>query len=164
LIQENLKYVEEKINAACKKSGRSRDEVTLIAVSKTKPISMIQEAMAAHIREFGENKVQELTTKYDSLPTDIHWHLIGHLQTNKVKYIVDKVVLIHSVDSFKLAEQINKEAEKRNINANILIEVNIANEDTKYGVLASDVLPLIMEISKMYPIILRIFGNWGNRH
>lgn len=149
LIQENLKYVKEKINAACARAGRSSDEVTLIAVSKTKPVSMLEEAYEAGTREFGENKVQELTAKYDSLPFDINWHLIGHLQTNKVKYIIDKAALIHSVDSFKLAEQINKEAAKKSLIASVLIEVNIANEDTKFGVEQQDVLPLVMEISKL---------------
>lgn len=149
MIQENLKYVKEKIDAACARVGRPSEEVTLIAVSKTKPVTMLVEAYEAGTREFGENKVQELTTKYDSLPSDINWHLIGHLQTNKVKYIVDKTVLIHSVDTLKLAEQINKEATKKNLIADVLIEVNIANEDTKFGVKQQDVLPLIIEISKL---------------
>jgi pyridoxal phosphate enzyme (YggS family) len=149
LIEENLHYVEERIKAACNKVGRSRDEVTLIAVSKTKPIDMLMEAFNVGIREFGENKVQELTGKYEVLPKEIHWHLIGHLQTNKVKYIIDKAALIHSVDSYRLAEQINKEAEKKNIVSNILIEVNIANEESKYGVTKDDILPLLLEISKL---------------
>lgn len=149
LVKENLKIVEDKISAACKRAGRAREEVTLVAVSKTKPIIMIEEAMEAGIIEFGENKVQELTSKYDILPKNLNWHLIGHLQTNKVKYIVDKAVLIHSVDSLKLAMQIDKEAAKRNLISNILIEVNIAKEDTKYGVFAEDVYPLIKEISTL---------------
>lgn len=149
LVKENLKIVEEKINAACLRAGRSREEVTLVAVSKTKPISMIEEAMDVGIIEFGENKVQELTSKYEVLPKNLNWHLIGHLQTNKVKYIVDKTVLIHSVDSLKLAMQIDKESAKKNVISNILIEVNIAKEDTKFGVYAEDIYPLIMEISKL---------------
>lgn len=149
MVKENLIIVEDNISAACKRAGRAREEVTLVAVSKTKPISMIEEAMDAGIKEFGENKVQELTAKYEILPKNINWHLIGHLQTNKVKYIVDKAVLIHSVDSLKLAEQIDKEAAKRNLICNILIEVNIAKEDTKYGVYAEDVYPFILEISKL---------------
>jgi len=149
LVKENLKIVEEKIAAACRIAGRARDEVTLVAVSKTKPVSMIEEAMDAGIIEFGENKVQELTSKYEVLPKNLNWHLIGHLQTNKVKYIVDKTVLIHSVDSLKLATQIDKESAKKNIVSNILIEVNIAKEDTKFGVYAEDIYPLIMEISKL---------------
>ncbi len=149
LVKENLKIVEEKIAAACRRAGRGRDEVTLVAVSKTKPVSMIEEAMDAGIIEFGENKVQELTSKYEVLPKNLNWHLIGHLQTNKVKYIVDKTVLIHSIDSLKLATQIDKESAKKNIVSNILIEVNIAKEDTKFGVYAEDIYPLIMEISKL---------------
>ena len=99
VVTENLRIVEEKIQNACKRSGRKREDVTLIAVSKTKPAAMIREAYDAGIRVFGENKVQELTEKYEELPSDIRWHMIGHLQRNKVKYIVDKAELIHSVDS-----------------------------------------------------------------
>lgn len=149
LVKENLNIIEEKISAACMRAGREREEVTLVAVSKTKPVSMIEEAMDAGIIEFGENKVQELTSKYEVLPRNLNWHLIGHLQTNKAKYIVDKTVLIHSVDSLKLAMQIDKESAKKDIISNILIEVNIAKEDTKFGVYAEDIYPLITEISKL---------------
>ena len=103
-IRDSLRIVEEKIQNACKRSGRKREDVTLIAVSKTKPAAMIREAYDAGIRVFGENKVQELTEKYEELPSDIRWHMIGHLQRNKVKYIVDKAELIHSVDSLRLLE------------------------------------------------------------
>ena len=96
MLETHLKEVEAKIQAACDRAGRKREEVTLIAVSKTKPIEMLQEAYDLGVRVFGENKVQEITAKYDALPDDIHWHMIGHLQTNKVKYIIDKVDLIHS--------------------------------------------------------------------
>ena len=112
MLETQLKEVEAKIQAACDRAGRKREEVTLIAVSKTKPIEMLQEAYDLGVRVFGENKVQEITAKYDALPDDIHWHMIRHLQTNKVKYIIDKVDLIHSVDSVKLAETIEKEAAK----------------------------------------------------
>ncbi len=156
MVKENLSVVENNIQAACKRAGRLREEVTLIAVSKTKPVSMIQEAMKEGIMDFGENKVQELKSKYEMLPKHLRWHLIGHLQTNKVKYIVDKTVLIHSVDSYKLAEQINKEALKKGIICNALIEVNIAGEETKFGVSADEVYPLIREISKY--LNLRIKG------
>ena len=98
-IKQNLKEVEEKICAACKRAGRDRSEVTLIAVSKTKPVEMLEACMDNGITVFGENKVQELCGKYEVLPKDLHWHLIGHLQRNKVKYITDKAELIHSVDS-----------------------------------------------------------------
>ena len=130
MLKEQLQEVEEKIQAACDRAGRQRSEVTLIAVSKTKPIAVLQEAYDIGVRVFGENKVQELTEKYEALPDDIHWHMIGHLQTNKVKYIVDKAELIHSVDSVKLAQVIEKEAEKKNCIASILIEVNVAGEES----------------------------------
>ncbi|BBF42245.1 pyridoxal phosphate enzyme, YggS family [Lachnospiraceae bacterium KM106-2] len=149
MVKENLKEVESRIENACKRAGRSRDEVTLIAVSKTKPVSMIREVMDAGVKEFGENKVQELSSKLEEIKEPLHWHLIGHLQRNKVKYIVDKVALIHSVDSYRLAEQINKEAEKYNIIVKILIEVNIAKEDTKFGVMEEEVEPLLTQISKL---------------
>ena len=140
MLKEQLEDVKSKISEACKRSGRSEDEVTLIAVSKTKPVEMLQEAYDLGVRIFGENKVQELTGKYDVLPKDIHWHLIGHLQTNKVKYIIDKAELIHSVESIKLATTISKEAVKKDVIANILIEVNVAEEDTKFGIKTEEVM------------------------
>ncbi len=155
MIKENLSAVEQNIQAACNRAGRLREEVTLIAVSKTKPVPMIEEVMAEGILDFGENKVQELTSKYEELPKELRWHLIGHLQTNKVKYVIDKAVLIHSVDSYKLAEQINKEAEKKGIISDILIEVNIAGEDTKYGATVDETCPLIMDIAKLKNLRVR---------
>ena len=101
MLKENLEKVEENIQAACDRAGRKRDEVTLIAVSKTKPVEMLQEAYDLGVRINGENKAQELASKYEVLPKDIHWHMIGHMQRNKVKYIIDKVDLIHSVDSVR---------------------------------------------------------------
>ena len=148
VIKENLEEVEQRIQAACRRAGRKREEVTLIAVSKTKPVEDLKEAYQLGIRTFGENKVQELTEKYEVLPKDIHWHMIGHLQTNKVKYIVDKAELIHSVDSLKLAETIEKEAAKKNCIVSILIEVNVAQEESKFGVHTDEVLPLIEKISR----------------
>ena len=147
MLETQLKEVEAKIQAACDRAGRKREEVTLIAVSKTKPIEMLQEAYDLGVRVFGENKVQEITAKYDALPDDIHWHMIGHLQTNKIKYIIDKVDLIHSVDSVKLAETIEKEAAKHNLTANILIEVNVAQEESKFGLKTEEVLPFIEKIA-----------------
>lgn len=147
MLQEQLAEVEKRIQEACRRAGRSREEVTLIAVSKTKPVEMLQEAYDLGIRTFGENKVQELADKYEVLPKDIHWHMIGHLQTNKVKYIVDKVDLIHSVDSIKLAETIEKEAAKKNCIANILIEVNVAEEESKFGLKVEEVIPFIEKIA-----------------
>lgn len=133
-VRENLNEVHKKIEQACKRSGRDFSEVTLICVSKTKPIEMLKEAYLAGEHEFGENKVQEIVEKRPQLDENARFHMIGHLQTNKVKQVIDKVVLIHSVDSKHLADEINKEAAKKGIIVNILIEVNVANEDTKYGV------------------------------
>ena len=138
MLKENLKTVEEHVQEACKRAGRSREEVTLIAVSKTKPLEMLQEIYGEGVRDFGENKVQELCDKMEQLPSDIRWHMIGHLQRNKVKYIVGKVALIHSVDTYRLAEEINIQAKKRGIIVPILVEVNIAGEETKFGTTAED--------------------------
>ena len=187
MIQDNITKVLENIEAACKRSHRSKEEVTLIAVSKTKPIELLKEAYEAGIREFGENKVQELCDKcekssfltqlsndckdkeekffqnvnnqpespilqVDNTFNDIHWHMIGHLQRNKVKYIVDKVKLIHSVDSLRLAEQIDIEAKKKGVLVDILIEINIALEESKFGVKPSEAEALIREISGLSSI------------
>ncbi|RHV31621.1 YggS family pyridoxal phosphate-dependent enzyme [Ruminococcus sp. OM05-10BH] len=146
VVTENLRIVGEKIQNACKRSGRKREDVTLIAVSKTKPAAMIQEAYDVGIRVFGENKVQELTEKYEELPTDIQWHMIGHLQRNKVKYIVDKAELIHSVDSLRLLETIDREAAKKQVTAKVLLEVNMAKEDTKFGLMPEDVMEFIDKV------------------
>lgn len=134
MIKENLDAVTKRIENAAAQAGRDPGEVTLIAVSKTKPVSMIEEAYAWGCRDFGENKVQELMDKCGVLPKDIRWHLIGHLQRNKVKYVVGKTFLIHSVDSLRLAEEIQKEAVKKNVHVDILIEVNVAGEESKFGV------------------------------
>ncbi len=147
MLKENLARVEENIKKACEHAGRDRQEVTLIAVSKTKPVEMLQEIYDEGIRVFGENKVQELVDKYEVLPKDIKWQMIGHLQRNKVKYIIDKVDLIHSVDSIRLAETIDKEAEKKGITANILIEVNVAKEDTKFGLMPEEVDDFIDQLA-----------------
>ncbi|MBE5960282.1 MAG: YggS family pyridoxal phosphate-dependent enzyme [Lachnospiraceae bacterium] len=155
MIKENLKDVEKRIEDACLRSGRKREEVTLIAVSKTKPLAMIEEAIEAGLTEFGENKVQELTEKIPAVKEEIRWHMIGHLQRNKVKYIVDQVCLIHSVDSYRLAEQINIEAEKKGIVCNILIEVNIGDEDSKFGVKPEEVEALIREIAVLSHVSVR---------
>ncbi len=147
MIKENLISVENEIREACLRAGRRREDVTLIAVSKTKPVSDLEEAYALGVRVFGENKVQELADKYEVLPKDIEWHMIGHLQRNKVKYIIDKVALIHSVDSLRLAETIEKEAAKRNITVNILIEVNVAREESKFGLMPEELEEFIAKIS-----------------
>lgn len=147
MLENQLTEVEKKIEKACERAGRSREEVTLIAVSKTKPVEVLQEAYDLGVRTFGENKVQELVDKYEALPKDIHWHMIGHLQTNKVKYIVDKVDMIHSVDSLKLAETIEKEAAKKNCVVKILVEVNVAEEESKFGLKIEEVVPFIEKIA-----------------
>lgn len=148
-IKENIAAVEKVIADECKKAERPADDVTLIAVSKTKPVEMLKEAYEYGCRDFGENKVQELLDKYEVMPKDIRWHMIGHLQRNKVKYIVDKVYLIHSVDSLRLAEEISKEAEKKNVCVNILVEVNVANEESKFGTTCEEVRQLVHDISKL---------------
>lgn len=152
MLHENLQDVEERIVKACQRAGRSRDEVTLIAVSKTKPVQMLEKIYRDGIRSFGENKVQELKDKEALLPSDIEWHMIGHLQRNKVKYIVDKVKLIHSVDSLRLAETIDKEAQKKGIVVDILLEVNVAQEESKFGLSVSEVLPLLEAIRDLHHI------------
>ena len=133
MVAENLAQVQKNINESCNKINRDPNEVTLIAVSKTKPVEMLKEAYDAGARVFGENKVQEIVDKYDQMPSDVKWHMIGHLQRNKVKYIVDKVAMIHSVDSLRLAETIEKEAAKKAVIVPILIEVNVAQEESKFG-------------------------------
>lgn len=149
MLKENLQSVEENIKKACEEAGRKRGEVTLIAVSKTKPVEMLQEIYDQDIRDFGENKVQEMCDKMEVLPKDIKWHMIGHLQTNKIKYIIGKTELIHSVDSLHLAQEISKQAVKHNVQADILIEINIANEETKFGIDAGDTIQLVREIAEL---------------
>lgn len=145
-VAENLKIVEKNIEEACKRAGRDRSEVTLIAVSKTKPVSLVMEAYNEGIRDFGENKVQELIKKMEEMPEDINWHMIGHLQRNKVKYIAGDVTLIHSVDSFELAEEISKQCVKKGKEQDILIEINIGDEESKFGVPYDRVTELVDKI------------------
>lgn len=149
MIRGHLEHVEERICQACDRSGRDRSAVTLIAVSKTKPIEDLKEAYRCGARYFGENKVQEITEKYPQMPGDVKWHMIGHLQRNKVKYIVDKVAMIHSVDSLRLAQTIQTEAEKHQVTVPILLEVNVAGEESKFGLSVEEVLPLAEQISTM---------------
>ena len=152
MIAENLKQVHQNIVKACEMAGRDPKEVTLIAVSKTKPVEMLREAYDEGERIFGENKVQEIMDKYGHLPDDIQWHMIGHLQRNKVKYIVDKVSMIHSVDSVRLAQTIEQEAARKNVCVPILIEVNVAEEESKFGLKTEEVLSLLEKICD-YPHI-----------
>ena len=146
-MKENIAEVKERIAKACEKAGRDPSEVTLIAVSKTMPVEDLLKARELGMTHFGENKVQEIVEKYDQIPKDQTWHMIGHLQRNKVKYIIDKVAMIHSVDSLRLAETISKEAAKKDVVMPVLIEVNVAGEESKFGVSPEDVKPLVKEIS-----------------
>ncbi len=146
VLKENYEQVSNKVKAACERAARNPEDVTLIAVSKTKPVEMLQEVYDCGCRDFGENKVQEIMDKYDKLPNDIRWHMIGHLQTNKVKYIVDKVYMIHSVDSIKLAKEISKEAVKKNVMVKILLEVNVAQEESKFGMMSEEVKDFYNEV------------------
>ena len=148
-LKENFQSVEARIQAACDRAGRSRKEITLIAVSKTKPVEMLQTIYDAGSRDFGENKVQEMCDKIEQLPTDIRWHMIGHLQTNKVKYIVGRVSLIHSVDSLHLAQEIEKQAAKLDVIVPILIEVNIAEEESKFGIHKEETISLVREVAAL---------------
>lgn len=156
MIAKQLAQVQEKICGACERSGRSRSEVTLIAVSKTKPVTMIREVMAHGIQDFGENKAQEIVDKTSQITEPLRWHMIGHLQRNKVKYIADRVFMIHSVDSLRLAKEIDKEAAKCSRVIPILIEVNVAGEESKFGVSVEETLPLIQSAAQ-FPNI-RISG------
>lgn len=149
MIKDNIAEVNKRIDEACARAGRDRSKTTLIAVSKTKPVEMLKEAYDTGIRDFGENKVQEIMDKYEKLPSDIRWHMIGHLQTNKVKYIADKIYMIHSVDSYKLAAEISKYAVKADRVIPILIEVNVADEESKFGVTFNNAEDLIREIAPL---------------
>lgn len=149
MIRENLEQVRNNIAAACARSGRDSSEVVLLAVSKTKPAEMIREAMSAGQRAFGENYVQELEEKYDIFGDSVDWHMIGHLQRNKVKNVVGKAGLIHSVDSIRLAEQIEKESAKKGTVSNILIEVNVADEESKWGFTPEETEGAVRKISGM---------------
>ena len=149
MIIDSIKQIQKEIEETCAKVGRDPSEVTLIAVSKTKPYTDIEEALKSGCIDFGENKVQELDQKYDLLPKNINWHMIGHLQRNKVKYLVGKAKMIHSVDSLRLANQIEKEYAKKDQIVKILIEVNIAGEESKFGVKPEETEGLIREISSL---------------
>lgn len=152
MVVENYKSVKEQVEACAINCGRNPQDITLIAVSKTKPLSDIEQLIQIGVTEFGENKVQELCEKYEAVSKPVHFHLIGHLQTNKVKYVVDKSCLIHSVDSFKLAKEIQKEAAKKQLTAQILIEVNVAEEESKFGLHLDEVLPFVEQLAT-YPNI-----------
>ncbi len=157
MIKENLEYVENRISKACKRAGRDRSEVTLIAVSKTKPVSDIREAMACGITVFGENKVQEMRDKHNEITEPLSWHMIGHLQANKVKYLPGVACMIHSVDNRKLADEIEKQASKHDIVMDVLVEVNMAHEDTKFGLSPDEAIDFVKEISTLPHLNIRGF-------
>lgn len=147
-IRENLEEVERRITAAAQRSGRHREDITLVAVTKTHPVEMMNEAIKLGAMDIGENKPQEVRDKFEHV-FPARWHLIGHLQTNKVKYIIDKVCLIHSVDSIKLMDEIERQAQKHNVDMDILIQVNISGEETKSGVSRDEVEELLLHAAKL---------------
>ena len=156
MVKENLMEVESRVQAACERAGRPREDVLLIAVSKTKPVELIREIMETGTKDFGENKVQEMCNKIEEIREPLNWHLIGHLQRNKVKYIVDKAYLINSVDSLRLADESQKEAVKKNVSkVPVLIEVNMAQEASKDGINASETEELVREIAKLPNVQIR---------
>ena len=148
-IRDHLEEVRENIRKACEKAGRSPQEVTLIAVSKTKPLFMLEEAYEAGARDFGENKVQEILEKNPKMPEDARFHMIGHLQRNKVKQVLPYAVLIHSVDSLRLAEEISQDAGKLGMTADILLEVNVAKEESKFGMMPEEVMEMTEKIAAL---------------
>lgn len=149
MVKENLAIVEDRVKAACDRAGRSYGSVTLIAVSKTKPVRLVEQAYEYGIRQFGENKAQEMKEKYEILPKNIEWHFIGHLQTNKIKYVLGRATLIHSVDSLHLAEAIEAECVKKGLEADVLVEVNVAQEETKSGIKTEEAEELIKDIARL---------------
>ncbi|WP_314155549.1 YggS family pyridoxal phosphate-dependent enzyme [Stomatobaculum longum] len=155
MLSQNLREVESNINTACERVGRLRESVTLIAVSKTQPVSAIEEAYALGIRDFGENKVKEMLGKEPQLPADIRWHLIGHLQTNKVKSVLSNTVLIHSLDSLKLLDAVDFEAMKQKITVEGLLEVNVAEEESKFGFHPSELWELLTRLRQYKNLKIR---------
>lgn len=152
-MQQRIQTIQKRIDDAALRSGRSGKDITLIAVSKMHTVEEIKEALSCGITNLGENKVQELNSKYPEITQDVNWHLIGHLQTNKVKQIVDKVSLIHSVDSLHLAQEIDKRCKEIGKTMDILIQVNAAGEESKFGVPCEEALPLAEEIKRTCPNI-----------
>ena len=155
MIRDNIETVEKNIEEACRRAGRDRKDVTLIAVSKTKPVSDIREAMDCGMRVFGENKVQEIREKTEEITESVSFHMIGHLQANKVKYLPGKVVMIHSVDNVKLAQEIEKQFAKNDMTIDVLIEVNMAGEDSKFGLSPTEAPAFVKEISTLPHLNIR---------
>lgn len=155
MLREHLEEIESNIQGACARAGRSRESVRLIAVSKTQPVSAIEEAYALGLRDFGENKVKEMLGKEPQLPEDIRWHLIGHLQTNKVRQVLSKTVLIHSLDSLKLLDAVDFEAMKQRITVEGLLEVNVAEEESKFGFLPEELWGLMNRLCQYKNLKIR---------
>ncbi|HOR87171.1 MAG TPA: YggS family pyridoxal phosphate-dependent enzyme, partial [Bacillota bacterium] len=154
-IRDNIMSILGNIKDVCMRTGRDPDSVTLIAVTKTIDPDRINYALECGIRNIGENKVQELTAKYASVEKNVKWHLIGHLQTNKVKYIIDKVGLVHSVDSINLAREIDKRAENAGLVKDILVQVNVAQEETKYGIEYEEIDSFVEQLSMLRNISVK---------
>ena len=154
-IAENLAHIHAVIAAAAQKSGRKMEDVTLIVVSKTIDVPRIKEAVEAGETVLGENRVQEIMDKYEEMGPEVHWHLIGHLQTNKVKYIIDKVDMIHSVESFRLAEEISKRAQQKGVTMDILLEINMAEEESKFGLKAEETEEMVRQIAVLPNLRIR---------
>lgn len=149
-VKENLDMVREKIKNTCNVSNRKIDEVTLLAVTKTVDVDKVLEAIENGVKDVGENKPQELARKYEVIGDKVNWHLIGSLQTNKVKYIIDKVYMIHSLDRIALCEEIQKRAEKIDKTINCLVQINISKEESKHGIYKEDAIDFIKEVANNY--------------
>jgi len=147
-IAANIKDIIHRMKLAAERAGRKEESVKLVAVTKTIDVSRIKEAIESGITVIGENRVQEARDKYKEIGKEVQWHLIGHLQTNKVKYIFDIFSLIHSVDSLSLAEEIQRRGENKGLKTDILIEVNLSGEKTKFGILSEKAIGLIKDISR----------------
>ena len=147
-LKDNIEQIQKEIEAACERVGRKSDEVQLVAVTKTIDESIVNESIKYGITDIGENKVQEIPRKFDNIDPKVKWHLIGHLQRNKVKYIIDKVDMIHSVDSLRLAEEINKRAVQSEKVMDILIQLNISHEETKFGLDIEELKVLLSEMDQ----------------
>lgn len=152
IIKNNISEIHQNIKDICRRTGRDSDSITIIAVTKTIEPDRINYAIECGIENIGENKVQEIMAKYENIKKNVNLHLIGHLQTNKVKYIIDKVELIHSVDSIGLAQEIGRRAEKVGLIKNILVQVNVAQEDTKFGIAYEDVDSFLKQLSQLSQI------------
>lgn len=154
IINNNIEVINNRIENICRKAGVSAEDIILIGVTKTRNPDEINEAIRGGIGNIGENKVQEILDKYDKV-LPVKWHMIGHLQTNKVKYIIDKVDMIHSVDSIKLVQEIDRRAKQHNLKMDVLIQVNVAEEESKFGIKTDDLASFLMQVEKYDSIIIK---------